>query len=191
MEILRGDDMGFTKITSNDTTGKGVTGLPDTPGLETLAMQRKFDELSLDVIIPKFNAFLEELEKDSAAGSIGAKVPEGIDADNNVQSILERIVIIVADALEKATSANNTANNAASKINKAVTVVNQIAYMIDPVTGQLAPINQIINNIYNTMRPAPLTADAYATLNLTADAYALYQISAYDYAMFGANILGK
>lgn len=183
--------MSFTKITSNDTTGKGVTGLPDTPGLETLAMQKKFDELSIEVIIPKLNALVAELEAETAAASVGAKVPKGIEAVSNVQSILERIAIIAADAIEKATSAKNTADNAASQISEAVAVVNQVAYMIDPVTGQLVPISQIINNIYDTMRPAPLTADAYAALNLTADEYAEYQISAYDYAMFGANILGK
>ena len=44
--------MAFTRITTADTTGKGVVGLPDTPGLDTAEMQQKFDELALDVIIP-------------------------------------------------------------------------------------------------------------------------------------------
>lgn len=53
--------MAFEKITTEDTTGKGVTGLPAVPGLSVEAMQKKFDELSLDVIIPKFNALVEAL----------------------------------------------------------------------------------------------------------------------------------
>ena len=50
--------MGFTRITSSDTKNKGVIGLPDTPGLSTEEMQKKFDELALDIIIPKLNALM-------------------------------------------------------------------------------------------------------------------------------------
>ena len=53
--------MAFNKITSDDTQNKGVTGLPDTPNLSTADMQKKFDELSLSVIIPKFNALIDDL----------------------------------------------------------------------------------------------------------------------------------
>lgn len=62
----------FTKITSNDTLGKGVTGLPDAPGLASGDMQKKFDELSKDVIIPKFNQLVDEL--DEAASSTETRV---------------------------------------------------------------------------------------------------------------------
>jgi hypothetical protein len=54
--------MNFTKITEEDLLNKGVFGLPDTPGLTTQQMQEKFDELSKDVIIPKFNSLIDELE---------------------------------------------------------------------------------------------------------------------------------
>ncbi len=53
--------MNFTKITASDLNGKGVVGLPDTPGLTTTEMQEKFDELALDVIVPKFNDLSDEL----------------------------------------------------------------------------------------------------------------------------------
>lgn len=53
--------MALTKITTADTANKGVTGLEDTPALSTLAMQEKFDELSVDVIIPKHNTMIDEL----------------------------------------------------------------------------------------------------------------------------------
>lgn len=54
--------MEFTKITDADLTNKGVIGLPDTPSLTTAQMQQKFDEIALDVIVPKFNALAEELD---------------------------------------------------------------------------------------------------------------------------------
>ena len=54
--------MGFTKIKEEELVGRGVVGLPDRPSLSTLDMQKKFDELAKDVIIPKFNELSEELE---------------------------------------------------------------------------------------------------------------------------------
>lgn len=45
--------MAFTKIEQADLVNKGVTGLPDTPGLTTGEMQAKFDELVTDVVVPK------------------------------------------------------------------------------------------------------------------------------------------
>ena len=84
--------MAFTKITENDTINKGVMGLPDTPNLSTAEMQAKFEELSNDVIIPKFNNLVDELEAKSAAGNIGATIPSGINAESeNVQAVLNGI----------------------------------------------------------------------------------------------------
>ena len=84
--------MAFTKITENDTINKGVIGLPDTPNLSTAAMQAKFEELSNDVIIPKFNNLVDELEAKSAAGNTGATIPSGINAvSENVQAVLNGI----------------------------------------------------------------------------------------------------
>lgn len=84
--------MAFTKITENDTINKGVIGLPDTPNLSTAAMQAKFEELSNDVIIPKFNNLVDELGAKSAAGNTGATIPSGINAESeNVQAVLNGI----------------------------------------------------------------------------------------------------
>ena len=84
--------MAFTKITENDTINKGVIGLPDTPNLSTAAMQAKFEELSNDVIIPKFNNLVDELGAKSAAGNTGATIPSGINAvSENVQAVLNGI----------------------------------------------------------------------------------------------------
>jgi len=54
--------MSYTKITQADLTGKGVIGLPDTPNLSTTDIQEKFDEIALDVIVPKFNDLSDELD---------------------------------------------------------------------------------------------------------------------------------
>lgn len=46
------------KITSADRADKGVTGLPDTPGLSTGDMQARFDSLG-NLSIDKFNALVD------------------------------------------------------------------------------------------------------------------------------------
>lgn len=86
--------MAFSRITSEDTKDKGVTGLPAVPALEATAMQKKFDELSTDVLIPKFNDLVERLEGVSASADIGVDMPEdvkeelGVDAAQSLQNFL-------------------------------------------------------------------------------------------------------
>lgn len=82
--------MAFTKITNVDTANKGVVGLPDTPGLSTHDMQAKFDELATDVIIPKHNSLIDELEATTAAGSIGA-VATTHTSGANVKAVLDAL----------------------------------------------------------------------------------------------------
>lgn len=53
-----GDFQDAYKISSADRAGKGVTGLPDTPGLSTGDMQARFDSLG-NLSIEKFNALVE------------------------------------------------------------------------------------------------------------------------------------
>lgn len=74
--------MAFTKITKEDYNGKGVIGLPDAPQLSTTIMQEKFEELSTDVIIPKHNELIDELEAFTGASNIGTK-------NGNVQSDID------------------------------------------------------------------------------------------------------
>jgi len=53
-----GDFQDTYKITASDRSGKGVTGLPDTPGLSTGDMQARFDSLG-NLSIDKFNALVD------------------------------------------------------------------------------------------------------------------------------------
>jgi hypothetical protein len=69
--------MAFTKITDADLQNKGVIGLPDTPGLSTTEMQEKFDEIALDVLAPKHNGLVDELNDSTAAGNMGAINSQG------------------------------------------------------------------------------------------------------------------
>lgn len=89
--------MGFTKIETADLVGKGVVGLPDTPNLSTTAMQEKLDELALQVIVPKINTLIAELEENTASGNIGAKIPTSVELElenATIQAILDAVAHI-------------------------------------------------------------------------------------------------
>lgn len=79
--------MSYTKITSDDTQNKGVVGLPDTPGLSTAEMQEKFDELVNDVVIPKFNNLVDELDASDIEKRIHSDdiTDVRLNADNNIE----------------------------------------------------------------------------------------------------------
>lgn len=86
--------MAFSKITDEDRLGKGNVGQPDTPGLTTAEMQAVMDELP-NLAIDKFNSHIDELEVETAATSIGATAPEGLTANNKLQSIINALYTMI------------------------------------------------------------------------------------------------
>ena len=88
--------MAFTKIQQSDVANKGVIGLPDTPAMTTTAIQQKFDELALDVLMPKHNALIDELEAGAAGASIGVK-----DANNEDTTLQAQLDAIAAGGYTK------------------------------------------------------------------------------------------
>ena len=87
--------MAFDKITTQDRAGKGNTGLPDTPALTTAEMQEQMDSLA-NLAIDKFNEFIDALNAATAAISVGCEVPDGITAQENVQSVINAMVTTLA-----------------------------------------------------------------------------------------------
>ena len=50
------------KITEQDLANRGVKGLPDVPGLTTEEMQRKLEEIAREILVPKVNEIIENIE---------------------------------------------------------------------------------------------------------------------------------
>ena len=90
----------FNKITDEMRLGKGNVGLPDTPGLTTPEMQAKMDELG-NLAIDGHNAHIDELGANTAAANLGATVPTGITANENIQSVLTALAILALNVAEK------------------------------------------------------------------------------------------
>lgn len=85
------------KISVADRADKGVTGLPDTPGLTTTAMQERFDSLA-NLSIDKFNNLVDAVEEtltDEAKLVTGAAVKAYTDDK-------------VASAINDTTASNDT-----------------------------------------------------------------------------------
>ncbi len=92
--------MAFEKITDTSLANKGVTGLPDVPGLTTAEMQAKFDELSRDVIIPKLNEIVDGLNGDEVGLSSKIENPETKEKDV-IQNVVNAIYQIVKENSDK------------------------------------------------------------------------------------------
>ena len=92
--------MAFEKITDTSLVNKGVTGLPDVPGLSTAEMQAKFDELSRDVIIPKLNEIVDGLNGDEVGLSSKIENPETKEKDV-IQNVVNAIYQIVKENSDK------------------------------------------------------------------------------------------
>lgn len=92
--------MAFEKITDTSLVNKGVTGLPDVPGLTTAEMQAKFDELSRDVIIPKLNEIVDGLNGDEVGLSSQIENPETKEKDV-IQNVVNAIYQIVKENSDK------------------------------------------------------------------------------------------
>lgn len=69
--------MALKQITSTDLANKGVSSMPDVPGLSTSEMQAKLEEIVRDVVIPAFNDnALNAYDKIEVAAQISQKIIE-------------------------------------------------------------------------------------------------------------------
>jgi hypothetical protein len=90
-ETSRGENMPFTKIVPADLQGKGVIGQPAVPGLSVTEMQESVEQIVREVAIPAVNRLVDELGATTAAGNIGAVVPDGLSAEPTVQDVVSAI----------------------------------------------------------------------------------------------------
>lgn len=101
--------MAFSTITEDQQETMGVTGLPDTPRLDTHDMQAKIDELG-NAAIDWIQKFVTEIEAATAAASIGCTVPPGISVtEAKLQNIITAIARLTVSNTEKSHSHVNKA----------------------------------------------------------------------------------
>ena len=141
--------MAFSKITEQDREGKGNVGLPDTPNLTTSEMQEQMDSLP-NLVIDKFNEFIDAINANTGAINLGATVPPGITAQANVQSILNAMVTNLALCV----SAKHTHENKGTL--DMLTSDKLEAY--DRLVTLLESINEVQQNLTNSSIALPTSA---------------------------------
>ena len=152
--------MSFTRITNEDRTGKGNTGLPDTPLLTTTEMQEQMDSLP-NLAIDKHNEFLDELEASTAAQSVGCVAPVGVTStQDTVQSVITAMGSILSTTnTQKHTHDNKTSLDALTS--ELVTELTAIATM-------LSGISSVETALTNNAAAIPTSQAVYDFMN-TAD----------------------
>lgn len=90
--------MSLVRIEADEMSGKGVIGLDAVPGLEALDMQKKFDELVTDLVVPKFNELSDMLSSNSGAEQVGTA--QGISIEDRLEN-MESGKAQISDVLTK------------------------------------------------------------------------------------------
>lgn len=93
------------KFQASDFVGKGISELPDEPDLGSPAMQQKFDELTVDVVAPKFNTLVDLLASSGGAAEIGS-AGSGVQADLSALQNSVSLKAAAADVLLKDNAAS-------------------------------------------------------------------------------------
>lgn len=89
--------MAFVKISEKELGEVGVELLDDQPALQPDVMKAKFEETAKQLLAPKFNTLVEQLEAETAAESLGAAVPEGMSEQTakTVQAVLAALMAYI------------------------------------------------------------------------------------------------
>ena len=153
------------KITVADLTGKGVTGMADTPNLTTAQMQQKLDELPKEVIVPKFNALCDDLDETDFATLITSKSTNKmlyqrlneydqmeVSPDNVNWSLIASGKEILDPSLE-ADNAKKLGGQLPAYYQK--TTDNALNTTAKKTTGAINEINTALGNVDTTANEAP------------------------------------
>lgn len=82
--------MAFTKITEEELNSRGCTTLPNQPTISPTELKEEFDAPAKEIVAPKFNNLIDELEADTAAASLGINAPSG-RVGNTIQNLINNI----------------------------------------------------------------------------------------------------
>lgn len=83
--------MAFTnRISDTLRDSRGATTLPNQPTISATALKQEFDAPAKNVIIPRYNGLIDELEATTAAQSVGAVAPIG-RSGTTVQGVINDI----------------------------------------------------------------------------------------------------
>lgn len=126
---------------------------------------------NLDALIARMDALEQEM------GDFEAEINADIEARFE-QLRLEMLGLIASGNAEIKAYVDVQVSRLEGEINNVA--IGQIT-LYDPTTGEISPLQQVINNIYDSGREDALTAQEFDELELTATAFDAYEITAFDF----------
>lgn len=97
--------MSFTRIKNSDFTGNRVSELPNVPTIGATELKAKFDAPSINVMMPKVNELMEQLESSGASSNLGIVAPDG--TGGTIQEVVNEISETLSDVESVAHSHGN------------------------------------------------------------------------------------
>lgn len=111
----------------------------------------------------------------------------------NSLGISKKAEAIAKDAIKNSEKALTIAENTSSSVKVAIDNLTASIYeqthFIDPATGEFSDLETIMTNMFNMLRPAPITAQEYDEKNYTAETYDSLMLTSYNYDMYAKNLL--
>lgn len=129
--------MAFTKITQADLKSRGCTTLPNQPAISAQALKEEFDAPAKEIVAPKFNNLIDELEATTAAASLGASAPEGFTGDT-IQLLLDAIALAVKTLEASQVGATPPSGTSGNNVQQ---LINNIQNEINNITEQIGELN--------------------------------------------------
>lgn len=149
--------MAFKKITEADLVNKGVIGLPDTPGMTTDEIQKKFDEIALDVIVPAHNALIDEIKNKGIAEEAIVENPV-TGEDSSMQEALDSINKEVSDNTKEKHSHSNK-----STLDKITEI---ILNNVSTLWGVFSGIERVITDVEDDDKSIPTSSAVHDSVSV-------------------------
>lgn len=106
--------MAFTKISNSELNSRGATTLPNQPTISAAALKQEFDAPAKNIVAPKFNNLIDELQATTGAASLGAVAPTG-RTGATVQAVINGISSDLATAESTLATVSTDAHTHANK----------------------------------------------------------------------------
>lgn len=127
--------MSFTRITNAELNQRGATTLPNQPTISASALKQEFDAPAKEVVAPKVNNLMDELEAVTGAASLGAVAPTG-RTGSTVQGVLNS----VSTGLSDVETASHTHTNK-TIIDRFADDGTGLTYNGSPISGAVESVN--------------------------------------------------
>lgn len=146
--------MSLVRISDTEKGQYGVTLLPNVPPITATALKEKFEEKSDDLIIPKFNTLVDQLEDEEGASNLGAKYGS---EDTTVQGAISTLKSAVesGESAFESTGVKHTALTGVGASNRGVYVASDgTATVMDYEVNKTVPSDAKFTDTTYESKPA-------------------------------------